>query len=255
MLIKIESLESVSVIYALRCKVNHKIYIGKAKNYFLRLGQHIDVLSKNKHYCKLLQEDFNSYGINEFSFEILHILDNTENLDELERKYISSFDASQVYNSNLTENKIVSYDIKTGEILEIFFNIKEASIKTGVDYTAITLCCSEYSTLKATKGIGFCNESDRDKIPERLIDNRVGSIHRKGAIMSIEARRKISEGNKGKRNVPVIQVDKKTHEEIRTFESMKQASIETGINQVNISYCCTGRLKSAGGYIWRYAFA
>lgn len=38
---------------------------------------------------------------------------------------------------------------------------------------------------------------------------------------------------------------------VETFESMVQAERETGIPIQNISSCCNGKRKSAGGYKWR----
>jgi len=36
------------------------------------------------------------------------------------------------------------------------------------------------------------------------------------------------------------------------FESMHEASRQTGVNQGNISNCCRGRCKTTGGLIWQY---
>lgn len=36
------------------------------------------------------------------------------------------------------------------------------------------------------------------------------------------------------------------------YISLSEAARQTGIPLGNISYCCSGRLKSAGGYTWRY---
>ena len=47
--------------------------------------------------------------------------------------------------------------------------------------------------------------------------------------------------------------DKSTDELLATFPSTHEAGRVTGINQSNISQCCLGRSKSAGGYIWRHA--
>ena len=38
---------------------------------------------------------------------------------------------------------------------------------------------------------------------------------------------------------------------LNEFESMVQAGQETGVSRSNISSCCNGKLKSAGGYKWR----
>lgn len=53
-------------------------------------------------------------------------------------------------------------------------------------------------------------------------------------------------------NKPVVQLDKNGNV-VATFPSSIEAERQTGINRGNICTCCRGRLKSAGGYIWRYA--
>ena len=47
--------------------------------------------------------------------------------------------------------------------------------------------------------------------------------------------------------------DKKTGELLATFPSTMEAERVTGIANQHISACCNGKLKSSGGYIWRYA--
>ena len=47
--------------------------------------------------------------------------------------------------------------------------------------------------------------------------------------------------------------DKSTGELLATFPSTNEADRVTGIDHGNISKCCLGKYKSAGGYIWRYA--
>ena len=47
--------------------------------------------------------------------------------------------------------------------------------------------------------------------------------------------------------------DKKTGELLATFPSTMKTERVTGIANQHISACCLGKLKSAGGYIWRYA--
>lgn len=39
---------------------------------------------------------------------------------------------------------------------------------------------------------------------------------------------------------------------IKIFNSGREASLELGISQGNISMCCNGYRKSTGGYIWEY---
>ena len=47
--------------------------------------------------------------------------------------------------------------------------------------------------------------------------------------------------------------DKKTGELLATFPSTMEAERVTRIYQSNISKCCLGKYKSAGGYVWRYS--
>lgn len=49
----------------------------------------------------------------------------------------------------------------------------------------------------------------------------------------------------------VIQLDKQG-KEIQEWESIKQAGEKLKIRKENISACCRGKRKTAGGYIWKY---
>ena len=69
-----------------------------------------------------------------------------------------------------------------------------------------------------------------------------------GKHLSEETRRKISE-SKGVNGVLQFSKD---GELIAEYSSIHEAERHTGCNHGNISKCCKGKLKSAGGYIWRY---
>lgn len=68
-----------------------------------------------------------------------------------------------------------------------------------------------------------------------------------GKHHSEETKKKIAEGKEKK----VDMLDKDMNV-IETFQSMTIASKSTGIHIVAISNCCRGKVKTAGGYIWRY---
>lgn len=53
-------------------------------------------------------------------------------------------------------------------------------------------------------------------------------------------------------NISVKQIDPHTDEVITTFYSQMEAFRQTGINGANISRCCSGKRKTAGGYKWEY---
>lgn len=52
---------------------------------------------------------------------------------------------------------------------------------------------------------------------------------------------------------PVIQFDLTSNQELNRYPSQREASLKTGISWKNISSCCTGKRRHAGGYGWKYA--
>ena len=69
-----------------------------------------------------------------------------------------------------------------------------------------------------------------------------------GLHHSEESKKKMSENRPSK---PVIQFSK-TSEFIAEYPSTREAERQTGCNQGHICECCKGRLKTCGGYIWKY---
>jgi hypothetical protein len=54
-----------------------------------------------------------------------------------------------------------------------------------------------------------------------------------------------------KLGIPIIQQDKKGNI-INEYLSQAEAFRQTGVRQTDISACCIGRQKTAGGYIWKF---
>lgn len=64
----------ITGIYQIRNRVNCKRYIGSASGVdgvYSRFYDHIRELRQNKHHNQALQEDFNFFGIDNFSFEFI----------------------------------------------------------------------------------------------------------------------------------------------------------------------------------------
>lgn len=61
----------VSGIYKICNTKNGKVYIGQAKNIRLRWSSHVDELVSNKHCNKDLLEDFQRYGFEVFTVELI----------------------------------------------------------------------------------------------------------------------------------------------------------------------------------------
>lgn len=73
-----------------------------------------------------------------------------------------------------------------------------------------------------------------------------------GKKLSINHKKRISESHKGK-NIKSINQYSKNGEFIIEWNSIINASNTLKINQGNISTCCQGKTKSAGGFIWKYS--
>ena len=74
----------------------------------------------------------------------------------------------------------------------------------------------------------------------------------KGVPKSEEHKQKISDAMKGVNAKKVLQYTK-SGEFVREWPSAMEAQRELGIAQSHICACCNGKLKSASGYVWRYA--
>lgn len=79
-------------IYAIRNKVNGKVYIGQSHNIQKRFRQHLDALEKGIHHSKKLQEDFDEFGADKFALEVLELC-RSDQLDQKEMEWIAKFDA------------------------------------------------------------------------------------------------------------------------------------------------------------------
>jgi len=69
-------------IYALRCRENGRVYVGRTGNPTERFKKHVYNLNHNIHKSELMQSDFNKYG--KSSFEMFEIF-KTEDLENAKR--------------------------------------------------------------------------------------------------------------------------------------------------------------------------
>jgi group I intron endonuclease len=80
-------------IYKITNIKNDKVYIGSSKNILNRWGNHIFELVSCKHYNTELQKDFDKYGIENFIFQVIEILDNKNKILEREQYYIEKYNS------------------------------------------------------------------------------------------------------------------------------------------------------------------
>jgi len=97
-------------IYAIRCKTNEKLYIGRTTRLNERIKTHFCELKSGKHTLKAMVEDYKKYGRENFEVYILE--ENVPYSDrgkeyEYMRKY-NSFDEKYGYNKGDSKKKEIN---------------------------------------------------------------------------------------------------------------------------------------------------
>lgn len=114
-------------IYQIKNLITGEVYIGQTVQGFLRRFQeHRGMLEHNNHFNKHLQRSFNKYGSENFKFSVLESVENNENLDGLETKYISEAEKS----FNILAGGGEAFYKSLGELNKILNTGKKASEET-----------------------------------------------------------------------------------------------------------------------------
>jgi hypothetical protein len=112
-------------------------------------------------------------------------------------------------------------------------NKEQINHKNGIktdNYIGNLEFCTRSENAQHAWSIGLNKPSDKQK----LTASKIGKIY-------------------GKLNAkPVFQLEKYTNKFVKLWDSLCDIEKELGINRGNISKCCLGKVKSVGGYIWKY---
>ena len=134
-----------SGIYIL--SINNKKYIGSSIDLNDRILTHLSLLKRNKHHSNYLQNLYNKY--NTLDFDILEIVEETNNLLEREKYYInilnpkcnSVLDPTIEFNCKVSSKIVYQYDLK-GNYINSYPSVKEAGRQLKVDSRGIGLCAA-----------------------------------------------------------------------------------------------------------------
>lgn len=135
----------------------------------------------------------------------------------------------------------------------LYFDVEPEALifLTREDHNKIDSRCKRHNKALKGKKLGPHSEETKRKISEAQKGER---NHMYGKHFSEEAKRKIRESLKGKH------INRKDQSKrvlcIETgivFESISDAYRKTGVCLSGISAACLGKLKTAGGYHWRFA--
>ena len=180
---KYEGFSLKSGVYKLTNKLNGRIYIGSAGEFKERWKTHAKRLKNGKHTNKFLQADFNKCGEEAFVFEVVEVIEGSqENRLLVEQRYIDQHydDQQQCYNLTRSVNK-------RGPKCHSY-NPEQTAIKHKENPNRHRWSEEEKKAISAKLRGHIVSEETRQKLREK----NLGKKHTE------ESKRKCSESNKGK---------------------------------------------------------
>lgn len=223
---------NISGIYKIENKINHHLYIGKAKNIQNRWNQHKSQarLNKNKNH---LYNAMREYGIENFDFSIIEIIP-LEEYDEIsserEKYWIKIFNA---YLDSNNYNETEGGEGVSGWVPDLEWREKQSQIKK-----------EWYQTFEG---------KEKAKKQSEMMKNNTINKNRKHTE---EWKKQHSEKMKGENNPNYGKHGRGKKclciELNQIFESTRQAAEIIGVGHQNIAAACRGDAKTSGGYHWKY---
>ena len=240
-------------IYQIVNLIDGKKYIGSSKNLYNRKIRHFSTLRNNKHRNCHLQNAFNKYGEENFSFEVIEFVNTIDELLPREQYYIELYQVC---------NKTKGYNI----IVDAVRHTLSEETKQKISLAKKGKIRSEETKIKIS--LALKGQTLSEEIKQKISLAKKGSKnYNYGQILSEETKQKISLALKGSKNYNYGKtLSEETKLKIGLANSKKVICVETGIIydgisgagrvlnicRTNISKCCKGKLKTAGGYHWQY---
>lgn len=169
-------------IYKITNTINNHVYIGQAENIDKRIQKHINALVSGYHVNKHLQNAWNKYGANKFTFSIIEECE-LENLTEREQYWIDYYggiDSINTYNVREASNS-GTFNLETKNLISEKLNGHAVSEQT-----------------RNKLRMAMIGKSRTDEVKKKIsntLKGREGSL--KGKHLTEEHKQKISESMKG----------------------------------------------------------
>jgi hypothetical protein len=129
-------------LYRITCLETNKVYIGESENILSRLRLHMNHLNSNQHDCTSIQVDYNTFGVDKFTFHVLFFGPEWKDAQKRKKKeteIISFYSPDSLYNIHRDSPKVVSKNYRIScEIYGKKYNsICEASSALQISETVI----------------------------------------------------------------------------------------------------------------------
>jgi group I intron endonuclease len=209
---------------------NNKIYIGQTtREYNVRIAEHKRSGNKNslKKHHGYVYKAIRKYGWENIKHNLILICEDFD-ADYYEKELI------KLYKSN---NKNYGYNLESGGTKN---KIHSTETKLKIGKAGKGRKITEETKLKISEGNRgkVVSEETKQKIREK----------RKLQVITEETKKKMSIT---RRRTPVDCFDK-NGKFIRHYDSITEASENTGIHDGGIVHVCAGRKKSIHGFVWKY---
>jgi hypothetical protein len=222
----------MAYIYKYENKINHHVYIGQTVDFKKRCREHKNASFNvnNKDYNCTIHRAIRKYGLENFEITILEECSSSI-VNDREKHWIAFYNSyEQGYNETkggqdggYNGRQVNIYDLK-GNYLKSYINAKEAALDLQVSYSTIQqVLHQKRPTCK--------------KIQAKYTDDpRI--------ITEFKSR----QGGK----IPIYQINKDNKNIIKEWESTACAAKELKLDASTITKCLKGKLKTCGGFEWRY---
>jgi len=256
-----------SGIYKIKNVVNNKVYIGQAKNLNTRYREHLYYIKNNKHYNYYLQKSFEKYGKENFNYSILEEVEDDSLLNIREKYWIDYYGGINSNNTyNFKDPLLNEYNDYIRKKLS-----KSSSGKNNPNYGNYWTEEQKENSSKNKKGKSWEELYGIEK--SKKMKKKLSNSH-EGKIVKEETKEKLRKINIGSGNPAYGKGDRQRGEKnpmygkpsvtrrlvlrfdkngnfIKRYEFLQEVA-EDGFNVGNVSSAANGKLKSSGGFIWKY---